>query len=313
MLDRAAERLDDLPHTRLVARSRWHETLAVGGPAGQPRFLNGAALLETALDPHRLLAQLLLIEEQFGRQRGTRWAQRPLDLDLLLYDRVSLETPQLTVPHPRMAWRRFVLEPAAEIAAEMVHPVTGWTIGRLLENLNAREKYVAVTGLAAQRVPLVEEVARRRAVWRIHEPLPPFPLRSRATGPSGATIGEGLECMDRWAAWLDRGRPEWGRAATVAMSDFWFGECAALGQALLPPDQSRELVRRFEGIRHRVVEPQLLVWLDPPNEVASQPWASAQQALREDLSRPGHCPVLRLAGADASVWLEELLGALDSM
>ena len=94
----------------------------IGGPAGQEPFLNAAALLETSLPPAELLARLQRIELHLGRTRETRWAARTLDLDLLLYDNLVLNTPYLTLPHPRMAFRRFVLEPAAEVAPEMAHP-----------------------------------------------------------------------------------------------------------------------------------------------------------------------------------------------
>ena len=93
---------------------------AVGGPAGQRAFLNAAARLETSLPPAELLARLQRIEWHLGRTGAkTRWAARTLDLDLLLYDDLVLSTPYLTLPHPRMAFRRFVLEAAAEVAPEM--------------------------------------------------------------------------------------------------------------------------------------------------------------------------------------------------
>ena len=94
---------------------------------------NAAALLETAIEPGPLLRLVKQLEHEWGRQTAERWAARVLDLDLLLYDRLVVETPELVVPHPRMAWRRFVLEPAAEIAPEMVHPPTGWTIAAAAE------------------------------------------------------------------------------------------------------------------------------------------------------------------------------------
>ena len=87
-------------------------------------FLNAAAVLETTLDPFGLLHVLQEIEERFGRVRTVRWGERTLDLDLLLFDDRIVDTPELTIPHPRLAERRFVLEPLAEIAPEAVDPVT---------------------------------------------------------------------------------------------------------------------------------------------------------------------------------------------
>ena len=85
-------------------------------------------MLETTLDPLDLLHVLQAIETRFGRVRTVRWGERTLDLDLLLFDDRIIDTPELTVPHPRLAERRFVLEPLAEIAPEAVDPVTKRTI-----------------------------------------------------------------------------------------------------------------------------------------------------------------------------------------
>ena len=94
----------------------------VGGPPDQGEFLNAAAVMETSITPLRFLEQLQRIESRHGRQRAERWAARTLDIDLLLYGDEVIETPMLTVPHPRMSFRRFVLEPAAEIAPRMFIP-----------------------------------------------------------------------------------------------------------------------------------------------------------------------------------------------
>jgi 2-amino-4-hydroxy-6-hydroxymethyldihydropteridine diphosphokinase len=115
--------------------SSFHETEPVGGPPGQGPFLNAAALLKTILDPFSLLHVLQAIEDQFGRTRTVRWGERTLDLDLLLFDDQIVTTAELAIPHPRMATRRFVLEPLAEIAPDAVDPVSRRTIAALLAAL----------------------------------------------------------------------------------------------------------------------------------------------------------------------------------
>jgi pantoate--beta-alanine ligase len=127
--------LRSLLNTRLLRHSSLIETEPVGGPAGQGRFLNAAALVETTLSPAELWSGLSEIERRLGRERRDRWGPRTIDLDLLLYDQQLVHTSELTVPHPRLAERRFVLEPAAEIAPDVSEPASGQTLRQLLERL----------------------------------------------------------------------------------------------------------------------------------------------------------------------------------
>ena len=135
LLEGAVRQMRDEPQIRLTARSRWIETRPVGGPLGQGAYLNGAVRLESTLSPDKLLDVLQSIETNAQRRREQRWGARTLDLDLMLYGDVIHASSRLILPHPRMAFRRFVLEPAVEIAADMVHPTIVWTIGRLWRHL----------------------------------------------------------------------------------------------------------------------------------------------------------------------------------
>ena len=121
---------------QVLAVSALHDTAPVGYTE-QPRFLNGAMLLATELEPVELMRALLAIERAMGRDRSVVAAKGPrtVDLDLLLMDDVVLVTDELTVPHPAMAERQFVLEPLAEIAAGMVDPVSGRTVGEMSDGL----------------------------------------------------------------------------------------------------------------------------------------------------------------------------------
>lgn len=122
--------LGRLPGTQLVAASSLYRTAPVGVPEPQPDYINAVARLATTLTPHALLDELLALEARFGRVRPYRWAPRALDLDLLLYGDVVLDTPRLTLPHPRLHRRAFVLEPLLELdpflEAPGLGPLSAW-------------------------------------------------------------------------------------------------------------------------------------------------------------------------------------------
>jgi len=135
-LDEALKRLSSLG--RIHAVSSFYETAPVGY-TDQPNFVNAAMLLETELEPPELMSALLAIERAMGRNRSTAPAKGPriIDLDLLLMGDAILNTPELTLPHPAIADRRFVLEPLNEIAPTLTDPRTGLTIAEMLANLSA--------------------------------------------------------------------------------------------------------------------------------------------------------------------------------
>ena len=127
-LNAALAAIDALPDVQLRKKSEWLHTRPIGGPAGQGEFPNGAVLIDTTIAPLILLKELQQIEERLGRKPAERWAPRPIDIDMLLYDREVMEQEMITLPHPRLTFRRFVLQPAAEVAPKMIHPVIGWPI-----------------------------------------------------------------------------------------------------------------------------------------------------------------------------------------
>jgi 2-amino-4-hydroxy-6-hydroxymethyldihydropteridine diphosphokinase len=116
-LRRALALLGERAGIEVAAVSSAYES-APWGPVEQPPYLNAAAELETTLEPHALLAELLAVEAELGRVRDVRWGPRTCDLDLLLYGERTIDTDDLQVPHPRLSERRFVLDPLLELAPD---------------------------------------------------------------------------------------------------------------------------------------------------------------------------------------------------
>lgn len=123
----------------IEAVSSVYET-APWGVKEQPRFLNAVCRARTSLSPERLLEELQRIEKALGRQRGERWGPRPIDLDILFYDELVRDTPELTLPHPLLHERAFVLVPLAEVAPVLYHPRLGKTVAELLKEVAGREE-----------------------------------------------------------------------------------------------------------------------------------------------------------------------------
>lgn len=222
LLEHAVASLAETFGVVVLAVSSAHETAPIGGPEGQGPFLNAAAALETTLDPFALHRVLLDLERQAGRDRRVRWGARTLDLDLILFDDRIIDTTDLTVPHPRMAVRRFVLAPLAEVAPDAVDPLTGRKVADLLDNLDRRPSYVALDLPKRYCLPLFR---------RLSEELGAIGLSTPDTKAFGSSVHPRLESMvcpwvqaarelrsDRWST--DRWGDRW------VITDFWFDRIA---------------------------------------------------------------------------------------
>ena len=192
----------------VAAVSDWFSYPAIGGPEGQGDFLNGVVRARTAMRPQQVATLLHAIEKEAGRERVVRWSARTLDCDLLLYGEEIVETASLIVPHPRMITRRFVLEPACQIAADMVHPVSGWKLEKLYEHLESARTSIAVVGPDHDFVSqLAREISHVCGIRLLeHAPL---------------SRGDRSKVLE-WAEAADVLIRETGGAAFV--SNFWLGE-----------------------------------------------------------------------------------------
>lgn len=321
-LDAAVDRLTRDPRVRVQRRSRWHETAAIGGPASQPGFLNGAIVVETTLTPRSLLQLLHEVELGLGRERPGHWHPRTIDLDLLLYDELLVTDVDLVVPHPRMAVRRFVLEPAAEIAPDFWHPATGWTIAQLLAHLNTARQYAAVTSSRSELAKrLAVEVANRAGVQRIDLE----PSATTLDAAASSTSPGGLELAHSWARQLDVER--WPAAAAPGgsvwvVSSGWFVESRlvdfqdGLGRGAASP--VAEPAALWQELNARVTQPKLILAVECSLSRAmgvdrfsslGEPFATA---LAAELSLPRHGPVLRLDADDWDRAVIEAVAALEA-
>jgi 2-amino-4-hydroxy-6-hydroxymethyldihydropteridine diphosphokinase len=122
------------PEVQVEAVSPFYES-EPQPPAPPPRYLNAVCRVSTTLEPQALLHHLKQIERRLGRGDAERWAPRVIDLDIILFDEVVLETPELTIPHPRFAERAFVLRPLLDLDPGLTHPVTGEPLAAILKRV----------------------------------------------------------------------------------------------------------------------------------------------------------------------------------
>ena len=146
ILESSLNTLNQIPGIDLKQTSSWYQTKAVGTPNLQADYLNGCALLSAQQTPEELLTILQATEVQYGRINKGTLQPRTLDLDILLYGDLVLNSPNLTIPHPRMRERGFVLVPLAEIVPDWIEPISGNKIVKLLRNVDTSgvQPYVTV-------------------------------------------------------------------------------------------------------------------------------------------------------------------------
>jgi 2-amino-4-hydroxy-6-hydroxymethyldihydropteridine diphosphokinase len=137
-LKTALSALSEHPDIRVIASSSYYETEPVGYKK-QGWFINQVIQIETSLIPSDLINATQTIEQQLGRQRNLRWGPRRIDIDILLYSHLTIQTPILTIPHPLLYERNFVLVPLSEIAPSVIHPVLGISIEKILMNTSAKD------------------------------------------------------------------------------------------------------------------------------------------------------------------------------
>ena len=142
--ERSIEEILKLGKTFRLARSSWYDS-EPWGKEGQAWFINGVIQISTEFGADELLKKCKEIEKRLGREKREKWGPRVIDIDILFYDDLSLESPEMEIPHPRILERNFVLIPFAEIAPQFVHPVLKKTIKELLDTSPDQKKVVKVS------------------------------------------------------------------------------------------------------------------------------------------------------------------------
>jgi 2-amino-4-hydroxy-6-hydroxymethyldihydropteridine diphosphokinase len=138
-IQRALNLIDEHPDMTVDAVSSVYETQPEGGPADQEEYLNAVARIKTTLSPENLLVALQAIEKELARKREFHWGPRTIDLDILLYGQEIVSSDTLIIPHPLMHERRFVMQPLAQIAPHVMHPILMMSAQTILESLGEEE------------------------------------------------------------------------------------------------------------------------------------------------------------------------------
>jgi 2-amino-4-hydroxy-6-hydroxymethyldihydropteridine diphosphokinase len=255
------ELLRYMPGISLVSVSRYRDTRPIGGPPGQGSFLNGACLLETDLAPHDVLGMLAAVENTLDRERGERWGPRTVDLDLLLYDDIVLDTESLTLPHPRMATRRFVLEPCVEIAPDLVHPVAACTLECLLESISSPHPHVAVVGVPGSGAAEVAAAIAHATLARLVSAPPEYAM-------VGSTVSR-LDAFSGDLAWRHAveacAKPllakRWSQDPHGTVADYWLDTVRLAAADSLAADPLARFESFFARMAAETVPPHVVILL----------------------------------------------------
>ena len=268
LISSAIERLDAQAGFCVTKSSGAYETAPIGGPSDQGFFLNSAAVVETDLPAEELLQLLQQVEADLGRCRTIHWGARSIDLDLLIYDDRICKTSGLILPHPRMSFRRFVLEPACEIAPEMVHPTSGWTLAGLLQHICTHRNYVAVAGPpTANTTQFIETIKKQlHQQHNLSSQLICSPQRSKPSGTDKRDAASPYHKME--LEFLNRSRDllsaaHWPDPDGWLLSDFWLGSSIFVVANGMDVEGYEAHCRQLQQNAETIITPKLLVLLDP--------------------------------------------------
>jgi hypothetical protein len=262
-----------------------------------------------------LHALLVATENESGRERGGRWGPRTLDLDLLLFGDLVIDRPELVVPHPPMVARRFVLEPAAEIAPDLLYPPTNWTIARLYDHLRHAPKYVALAGMPGSgKTALARQIVARTGALLLSDSSFDDSPAGRSSGPVRGSKLELADALERFAhrarLLVDSLSGETSATGSWRISDFWIPEAVAYVKSQLT---FSDLLLSTAILERDLPVAKFTVWLDFDPPIVGQPWTERETlnvGLSQLLSPFVREPVLRLRPGDQPEPVEQVLAAM---
>ena len=257
-----------------------------------------------------------------------------IDVDILLYGQLVYETEELTIPHPRMAVRRFVLDPALEVAADMIHPPTGWSLASLRQRLDEPPYYIAVAGVYGQEIrELARQVAASTGANVLLDTAADHSRGQRL--PDDPLVAEDEDgIVERELAALTRRLVQLQALVSLpadawVLSDYWVNQSLAVARALREGSARQRLERAGQAAAHAAPLPKLVLLLDVPGDALAAPhsqdpgtaaenqesslMAQVARELRRQAALPGQGPVVRIRGDDRSGAITELLAAMDAM
>lgn len=213
-----ARALVTTPGVSQIRASKLITTTPVGGPANQPPFCNGCYEIETTKSASETLDICQILELQFGRERKVFWDARTVDLDIVLFGMQVIQTDRLVVPHPRLAYRRFVLAPLVELAPHVTHPVIGAPAQALLTSIDLRPLVVGVVGgdvtcvdrlrrAGEDVLPGVQLLSVSGSRWTPVRASPDGPVLAARLRPSEDVGFSWIVMMDEGSADADLGGP----------------------------------------------------------------------------------------------------------
>jgi len=268
------ELLRFMPGVTMVSVSRYRDTRPIGGPPGQGVFLNGACLFETDLAPHDVLGMLAAVENTLDRERGERWGPRTVDLDLLLYDDVVLDTESLTLPHPRMVTRRFVLEPCVEIAPDLVHPLAGCTLEDLLESISSPHPHVAVIGVPGSGASDVAAAVAHATLARLVSAPPEYAVVGGRASRLDAAMGDMAWRRAAEACAQPLLAKRWSPDPHGTVTDYWLHTVRLAAADALQSEDLRGFDRHFARMAAETVPPHVAILLVASPDVLEERIAS---------------------------------------